>query len=141
MNSFKIAGNNGFIEIELIETYTGEAARSPKDGFDCTCQLRIENDGFSVSDTLYASTGQFEDLLEKLSKIHAELDGICQYRNEYEDNLNITFSMKTGGHLEISGKYWKLTLHKIQLEFSILSDQSYLTDGLTQLRRFCSQFP
>jgi hypothetical protein len=133
MREFHLKGHNGSLRISALKDF------EPNAGADSTAvfALELKNEGFSVTDKFHSNLGDFIELRLALTRMHKELAGSHVFGNSYDNNFTIRIDMATGGHTKISGEYWKIAESRIHLDFEIKSDQSFLTEALSELQQFC----
>jgi hypothetical protein len=142
MTAFSIKGENGSIQLIINEIdgfphttfYTG--------GYEVSgvCIINAGHQTYYSKSELYYSTGELYSFYEQLKTCQEKLSGTAKFVN-FENNLELECSYcDNSGHVKITGKFIaNPSLHNV-LEFEILSDQSYINEALTCLKKIVDIF-
>ncbi|MFJ7971350.1 hypothetical protein [Psychrobacillus sp. NPDC096389] len=133
MNDFKIAGKQGFINIELNEVYGFPNETSYLGGYDVKGKINIKSGNYYVKDAeIWFSTGQIYQFFIQLQKCYNELKGSVTF-SETENNMKIELNFNRFGQINIQGYLQEVTHQENILHYEFESEQSYLISTLRQL--------
>jgi hypothetical protein len=140
VNEFKIAGKQGFIQIELEEVYGFPDETSYLGGYDVKCKIAIKSGNYYVKNAeIWFSTGQVYRFFIELQKCYNELKGSVIF-SESENNLQIELKFNRFGQINIQGYFKEVTHQENILHFEFEGEQSYLTATLSQLSNIVDQY-
>jgi hypothetical protein len=140
VNEFKIAGKQGFIQIELNEVYGFPNETSYLGGYDVKGKIEIKSGNYYVKDAeIWFSTGQLYQFSIQLQKCYNELKGSVTF-SEVENNLKIELNFNKFGQINIQGYFQELADQENILHYEFESEQSYLTSTLRQLDSIVDQY-
>jgi hypothetical protein len=140
VNTFEIAGKQGFIRIELIEVFGFPNETSYLGGYDVKGKIEIKSGNYYVKDSeLWFSTGQVYQLLTLLKKCYNDLEGSFTF-SDSENNLKIDLNFNNFGQINIQGYFQEFTHQENILQFEFESEQSYLVSTLHQLKIIVDQY-
>jgi len=140
VNEFKIAGKQGFIQIELEEVYGFPNETSYLGGYDVKGKIAIKSGNYYVKDAeIWFSTGQVYRFFIELQKCYNELKGSVTF-SESENNLQIELKFNRFGQINIQGYFQEVAHQENILHFEFESEQSYLTATLSQLNNIVDQY-
>lgn len=140
MNEFKIAGKQGFIQIELYEVYGFPNETSYLGGYDVKGKIDIKSGNYYVKDAeIWFSTGQVYQFFIQLQKCYYELKGSVTF-SESENNLKIELNFNRFGQINIQGYFQEVADQENILHYEFESEQSYLTSTLRQLNSIVDQY-
>jgi hypothetical protein len=140
VNEFKIAGKQGFIQIELNEVYGFPNETSYLGGYDVKGKIDIKSGNYYVKNAeIWFSTGQVYQFFIQLQKCYNELKGSVTF-SEAENNLKIELNFNRFGQINIQGYFQESANQENILHFEFESEQSYLTSTLRQLNSIVDQY-
>lgn len=140
VNEFKIAGKQGFIQIELYEVYGFPNETSYLGGYDVKGKIDIKSGNYYVKDAeIWFSTGQVYQFFIQLQKCYYELKGSVTF-SESENNLKIELNFNRFGQINIQGYFQEVADQENILHYEFESEQSYLTSTLRQLNSIVDQY-
>ncbi|SMQ77544.1 hypothetical protein SAMN05444673_2878 [Bacillus sp. OV166] len=140
MNEFKIAGKQGFIQIELNEVYGFPNETSYLGGYDVKGKINIKSRNYYVKDAeIWFSTGQVYQFFIQLQNCYNELKGSVTFL-ESENNLKIELNFNRFGQINIQGYFQEVAHQENILHYEFESEQSYLTSTLRQLNSIVEQY-
>ena len=140
VNEFKIAGKQGFIQIELNEVYGFPNETSYLGGYDVKGKIDIKSGNYYVKDAeIWFSTGQVYQFFIQLQKCYNELKGSVTF-SESENNLKIELNFNRFGQINIQGYFQEVAHQENILHYEFESEQSYLTSTLRQLNSIIDHY-
>ncbi|MGL1889094.1 MAG: hypothetical protein OCD76_21455 [Reichenbachiella sp.] len=129
---FLLKAENGFVRIALSNIYGYPNETCHWGGYDTKSTIEIVCSNYKVLGELYISTGEIYNFYQNLQKCHKSLSGEA-YLRSYESNLEMKLVFDNLGHVEISGTFQEVHMERTELKFELETDQSYLTQTLTEL--------
>lgn len=141
MRVFELRGrNNESIALRIDEVFGFPDTTSVNGGYDATCRLTVKLGSVTVSNPAYqASTGAFYRLYSQLKECHAELYGTAVYEVPYTDGAEFTLEIEYGElDVTVRGSYGELAGTRLAFEF--LTDQSYISSVLLDLKKIVRAF-
>jgi hypothetical protein len=132
---FSIKGENGdYLKISLKEVHGFPESTSPFGGYDIDSFIEIKVGSYSVQGNLWITTGNIYDFFNGLQRCQKSVKGSASLRS-YENNLSLTINYDQNGHTLVSGEFIELNYKLNSLKFQIESDQSFINETLSQLKR------
>ena len=140
IEGFTIQGEGGdYLKFEFQEVYGFPNSVGPWGGYDVRASLNIKAEGFCVSSSFYTSTGDFFNLYQQFIICNEQVSGSVQFAS-CEDNLKFTAHYDISGHITIKGTFWKINQCENELHFEIMSDQTYITELVSQMRPLVNKY-
>lgn len=139
MEEFKIQGEDSYIALCFKEVYGFPETTCHWGGYDVRANLEIKSGGFGVKTTMYTSTGEIFQFFQELLQCNDQLKGTFYYRN-YEGNLDFKGEFDNTGHVTISGTFREYNEFNNLLKFEFMTDQSYLSHAIQELRHITSKY-
>jgi hypothetical protein len=136
---FRIPGQDGFIEIHLDEIFGFPEKTSHFGGYDVKGTVHIKSNGYSIKDNLWFSTGKLYNFYHELSICYDKLEGSAKFISS-EANLDFSMFFDKSGFVKINGIYVANYAINNRLEFEIKSDQSYLKESISQLKKIVIKY-
>ena len=130
---FAIRGESGdCIRIIFTEVYGFPNETCHWGGYDMRATVKIKAGDFDVLSNFFTSTGEIYNLYQQLERCNTQLEGVLKFAS-YEGNLEFTINYGQGGHIDLVGKYIPNNQCDNELRFSIVTDQSYMSETITEL--------
>ena len=139
MESLKLGGNNGYVQIKLTEVYGFPANTSFMGGYDAKGIVEIKSSNYSVCGELWFSTGEIYKFYTILNECYQKLNGKVELLTT-EANLNMAVNFEKMGHVRVCGQYKERHDEDNKLIFEIFSDQSYIKETLISLNNFVKKY-
>lgn len=142
IKAFEITGrDNARIKLEITEVYDFPNLTSFRGGYDILCNLEITAGVYVMrTDRYYSSTGALYDFYTALKLRYDELNGKAVYHVYHAENdldFEVVFEQ---GRVTITGSYRDDPVLKNSLDFEFISDQSYFTEVLNDLKKIIVAF-
>ena len=132
METFTLRGESDFITITFEEVYGFPDTTCCWGGYDVRIKLEIKSGNFRVNSTLWTSTGELYDFLQRLKECNNKLAGAAIY-NTYEGNLKLIATYDDLGHVNIKGRFSEQTELHNELQFEFSSDQTFIRLTIEEL--------
>jgi hypothetical protein len=139
VDGFEIRTGEDFVHIWLEEVFGFPDKTSHFGGYEARGKVDIHCGRYRVCGSLLFSTGEVWQFYTELLKVYNDLTGQAQFRSS-EGNLELMIRFRARGHLNLEGTYQEHNMNKTRLLFEIESDQSYLTQPLTELAQFVAKY-
>lgn len=139
MDSFKIEGINGYIQININEVFDFPNRTSAFGGYDAKGTIDIKTGNYRVIGELWLSTGEIYNFYISLKESCKNIVGQAQLITT-ERNLILSANFDKFGHVLINGEYQEIASEENKLLFEINSDQSYLLECLNSLEKIFKKY-
>jgi len=107
-------------------------------GYDTQSRIEIKSSIYSVKGQVFISTGNIYNFFQQFEECYKTLKGTATLES-YEKNLLIKLAFDGLGHAKITGTFNEM--HDLnKLDFEMKTDQTFLTDTLTSLRKIYQKF-
>ena len=138
--SFTLKGEDAnYLKVKLSKVYDFPEKICRWGGYDSLAELTVKCGGYMVQSTFQTSTGDIFSFYEQLRECNAKLKGTPNF-NSYESNLTFSLTYDDLGHVQISGEFSEDLAADNRLQFSFLSDQSFMRYTLDELERIICKF-
>ena len=137
MEIFTLRGTRGeFITLTLPEPAERPTDRSIEGGVDLKCILHAEIGSYVIRGApCWSATGPLERFGRELKACYETLSGQARYGLTYEQNLELTVTMVSGGRAEVTGRFREDPAAVNCLTFAFETDQTCLPPAIHSLER------
>jgi hypothetical protein len=138
IDDFFIQADNGQIYLEIDEAFGFPTTTCYWGGYDTQSRIEVKSGNYSVKGRVYISTGNIYNFFRQFEECYKTLRGTATLES-YEKNLLITLDFDGMGHVKITGTFNEY--HDLnKLDFEMKTDQTFLADTLTSLRKIHEKF-
>jgi hypothetical protein len=128
-----------YLKIKLREVYDFPEKTCYWGGYDAVAELSITCGSFQVRSTFHTSTGDIFLFAEQLRKCNTKLEETAIF-NSYEGNLIYSITYDNVGRVQINGEFSEDLTSENKLQFSFISDQSFMKYTLDELEQIVCKF-
>jgi hypothetical protein len=116
------------LELRSVERFS--------DGSGFCSEMFVCCHGFSAARPFYFSERSFRAALKALRRMDEQLQGEARFDEDWEQDQFLQFTMRSQGHVFVSGQLVLLTGHTNRLSFSFETDQTCLAPFIRSLDAF-----
>jgi|ERR1035437_1175800 hypothetical protein len=138
-DEFFLKGENGHLHLKIMNVYNFPDKTCYWGGYDTNSIIEINSSNYSVRGYVSISTGEIYNFYVKFKDCYEKLAGEA-YLRSYEQNLELKVVFDGFGHAKIQGRFKENHSLNNILEFTILTDQTYLKQTLISLEAIHDKF-
>ena len=116
------------LELRGVERFT--------DGSGFCSEMFVRCHGFSAARPFYFSERSFRAALKAFRRMDEQLQGEARFDEDWEHDQFLQFTMRSQGHVLVSGQLVLLTEHTNRLTFAFETDQTCLAPLIRALDSF-----
>ena len=139
MESVTLNSSNGYIKFHLNEIFGFPDETCYFGGYDILGEIEIKSNNYFVKGNLNFSTGNIFNFYTQLTELFNSLENVAKFVS-YENQLSFFVKVNKLGHISVEGEYRENLVNDSRLIFVLESDQTYLNEWLSELKKIVNKY-